>query len=237
MQANFLSGNSFARLRTSSVNRKPTPKTSLESPDASCRSCASRSEPSLVSSVVKRMPRSFCACCRPLNAESLKLLSPRPPMSNTSPTGNVPASGVAALSLAGWLHPATSWARTTSASSFRLAIEVSVGCGHRTRPAAQVEAAPAARLVDLGAAHHDAAAALHFPVGPVRGRPAHDADGKRLRNIFRDRQQLRHGLERPPAVVLVEPGDDDALAHAREFLAHVHEPGAQELALVDADHL
>src|SRR5215471_5518391 len=236
MQANFLSGNSFASARTSSVNRKPTPKISFDSPDASCRSCASRSEPSLVSSVLKRMPRSFCARTSPLYAESLKLLSPRPPMSNTRPTGN-PAADVLEASLAGGLHPAASWARTTSASRLRRAIEVSVGFGHRTRPAAQVEAAPAARLVDLGAAHHDAAAALHFSIRPVGGRAADDADRQRLGDVLGDRQQLRHGLERPPAVVLVEPGDDDALAHARELLAHVHELGAEELPLVDADHL
>src|SRR5262245_11195948 len=104
------------------------------------------------------MPSFCCASVSPANAASLKLLSPRPPMSNTRPTGNAVAADVAA-SFAGWLHPAAaSSARTTSAGGFRLAIEVSVGCGRRTRPATQVEAAPAARLVDLGAAHHDAAA-------------------------------------------------------------------------------
>src|ERR1041385_6054064 len=237
MHANFLSGNSFARLRTSSVNRKPTPKTSFESPEASWRSCASRSEPSLVSNVVKRMPSSFCASWRPLYAASLKLLSPRPPMSNTRPTGNSPVTGFDD-SCAGWLHPAAASSATRAATSdLRVAIMGSVGCGHRTRPAAQVEAAPAARLVDLGAAHHDAAAALHFSIGPIGGRAADDADRQRLGDVLGDRQQLRHGLERPPAVILVEPGDDDALAHARELLAHGHELGAEELPLVDADHL
>src|SRR6516162_6433909 len=197
MQANFLSGNSFASARTSSVNRKPTPNTSFESPEASCRSCASRSEPSLVSSVLKPTPRSFCARTRPLYAESLKLLSPRPPMPNTRPTGN-PAVDVLAESFPGELHPAASWARTTSASRLRRAIEVSVGFGHRTRPAAQVEAAPAARLVDLGSAHDDAAAALHFSIRAIGRRAADHADRQRLGDVLRDRQQLRHGLERPP---------------------------------------
>src|SRR6185503_4162710 len=237
MQANFFSGNSFASARTSSVNRKPTPMMSFESPEASWRSCASRSEPSLVSSVVKWMPSFCCASVSPANAASLKLLSPRPPMSNTSPTGNAAPAGVA-VSGAGLLHPAAAnSARTTSASGFRLAIEVSVGFGHRTRPAAQVEAAPAARLVDLGAAHHDAAAALHLAIRPVGGRAADDADRQRLRDVLGDREQLRHGLERLRLIVLVQPGDDDALAHARELLAHVHQLRAQELALVDADHL
>src|ERR1041385_4346165 len=188
MHANFLSGNSFARLRTSSVNRKPTPKTSFESPEASWRSCASRSEPSLVSNVVKRMPSSFCASWRPLYAASLKLLSPRPPMSNTRPTGNSPVTGFDD-SCAGWLHPAAASSATRAATSdLRLAIMVSVGCGHRTRPAAQVEAAPAARLVDLGAAHHDAAAALHFSIGPIGGRAADDADRQRLGDVLGDRR-------------------------------------------------
>src|SRR5262252_7375249 len=98
-------------------------------------------------------------------------------MSNTRPTGN-PAADVLDDSFAGGLHPAASWARTTSASRLRRAIEVSVGFGHRTRPAAQVEAAPAARLVDLGAAHHDAAAALHFSIGAIGWCTTDDANGK-----------------------------------------------------------
>ncbi|HEV2104710.1 MAG TPA: hypothetical protein VGU27_03210 [Candidatus Eisenbacteria bacterium] len=60
-----MSGNSFARLRMSSENRKPTPITSLAPPAASWRSCASRSEPSLVSSVLKRMPSARRALSRP----------------------------------------------------------------------------------------------------------------------------------------------------------------------------
>jgi len=52
MHANFWFGISFASALTSSVNRKPTPNTTFASPVASWRSCASRSEPSEVSSVV-----------------------------------------------------------------------------------------------------------------------------------------------------------------------------------------
>src|SRR2546428_377272 len=44
------------------------------------------------------------------------------------------------------------------------------------RPRAQVEAAPAARLVQLAAAHHHAPPALDLAVGAVRGGAAHHAD-------------------------------------------------------------
>ena len=41
---------------------------------------------------------------------------------------------------------------------------------------------------------------------------AHHADGARLGDVFGDRQQLRHRLERLAEVVLVEAGHDDAHA-------------------------
>src|SRR5262249_42051064 len=163
----------------------------------------------------------------------------RPPMSNTRPTGNAPPSAVGAGFCAVWLHPAaaSSASAANARASFRPGIEVSGGYGPGACPAAPVVTASAARPVDLGAAHDHAAAALDLSVGPVGRSAADHSDGERLRNVFRDREQLRHGLERPRQVVLVEPGHDDALAHAREFLAHAHQRGPQELALVDADDL
>src|ERR1041385_5690045 len=166
-------------------------------------------------------------------------------MSKTRPTGNAlllpPAAPSAPALPAGLLQlpAARASSRTTSTRGSGLGsrINASGGLGHRTCPAAQVEAAPAARLVDLGAAHDDAAALLHLAIGAVRRGSADDADRQRLRDVLRDREQLGHRVERPPEVVLVEPRDDHALAHLRELLAHADEPGPQELALVDADHL
>src|SRR5258708_6306745 len=161
-------------------------------------------------------------------------------MSNTSPTGNAvpPAADLGA----GLLHPAAASSRSAAsarANGGRLELRIGVprGVGRGSRPPAQVEAAPAARLVDLGAAHDDAAATLHLAVRAIGRCAAHDADGERLGDVFRDREQLRHGLERAAEVVLVEAGDDDALSHTREPLAHLHQPGAEELAFVDADDL
>src|SRR5262245_31407756 len=159
-------------------------------------------------------------------------------MSNTSPTGNAPAW--LADCLAGWLHPAAaSHASATNAraNDFRLGIGLSRWSGLGACPAAQVVTAPAASLVDLGAAHDDAAAPLHFSIRTVGGRTADDADRERLGDVFGDRQQLRHGLERPCEVILVQAGHDHPLAHAGQLLHHVHEALAQELALVDADDL
>src|SRR5262245_4471626 len=225
----------------SSVNRKPTPNTSFDSPAASWRICASRSEPSLVSSVVNETPSSCLARSSPAYAASLKLLSPRPPMSNTSPTGNASPAAVRSGALP---HPAaissdaaSSRAAAAGRTSGPVRMGLSRGFGRGARPATQVEAAAAAGLVDLRAAHDHAASALHFAVRAVGRRAAHDADGQRLGDVLGDREQLRHGLERAGLVVLVEPRHDHALAHARELLAHRHQLAAEELPLVDADDL
>ncbi len=70
------------------------------------------------------------------------------------------------------------------------------------------------------------------------GRGAADhADGERLGDVLGDRQQLRHRLERLAEIVLVEAGDDDALALIGERVADRRQLGIEELAFVDADDL
>src|SRR5205823_6397521 len=54
-------------------------------------------------------------------------------------------------------------------------------------------------------------------------------------DVFGDREQLRYWLERPAEVVLIEPGDDDALAAVRERVARRRQVQIEELPFVDAD--
>src|SRR5689334_4126951 len=75
-----------------------------------------------------------------------------------------------------------------------------------------VEAVPAARLVEPARANQHAFAARDQPLGMVRGIAANHADRECLRDVFGDGQQLRHRLERPPEVILVQTGNDDPLA-------------------------
>ena len=77
---------------------------------------------------------------------------------------------------------------------------------------------PAARLVGALGAEQHALAAGDEPLRVVGGIAADHADGERLGDVFGDRQQLRHRLERLAEVVLVEPGDDDALALSASVL-------------------
>ena len=56
----------------------------------------------------------------------------------------------------------------------------------------------------------------HEPLRVVGRVAAHHADRQRLGDVLGDRQQLRHRLERLAEVVLVEAGDDDALAAVGE---------------------
>ena len=104
-------------------------------------------------------------------------------------------------------------------------------------PAPQLVAAAAAGLVEVGSADHDAAGAAFLAVRSVRGVPAHHADRERLGDVLGDREELRHGIEGPPGIVLVEARDDHALPLAGEALAHLDQLGTEELPLVDADHL
>ena len=58
---------------------------------------------------------------------------------------------------------------------------------------------------------------------------------QRLGDVFGDRQQLRHRLERPAEIVLIQPGDDDALAAVRQRVAGRRQVRVEELPLVDPD--
>src|SRR6516225_1760247 len=241
-------GNSVASWRISSENRNPTPNTSWLPAAASWRSAASRSLPSPVSRVWTSTPSPVRARSRPAQAASLNDLSPRPPTSNTRPTlrrVGVPREAWSGACEAGgsarFPHPAARTATAARASAARMigrcGISSSGWCGVMTGAAAQLVAAAAARLVEIGAADQHAPAAAHLAVGAVGGATAHHADGEGLGDVLRDGEQVRHGLERPPRVVLVEPGHDHALAAARQALAHPHQVGTEELALVDADDL
>ena len=99
----------------------------------------------------------------------------------------------------------------------------------------RIEAVPAARLVEAGRADQHAIAAEHEALRVVRRIAADDADGQRLGDVFGDRQQLRHRLERTAQVVLIEPGDDDALAAVRQRVARRRQVRVEELPFVDAD--
>jgi len=105
------------------------------------------------------------------------------------------------------------------------------------REAPELVAAAAARLVEIDAADDHASGAALLAIGAVGGPPAHHADGERLGDVLGDGEQVRHGLEGAPRVVLIEAGDDDALAAPRQPLAHPDQVGPEELALVDADDL
>src|SRR5262245_6423673 len=216
----------------SSLNRKPTPNTIAASPVASWRICASRSAPSPLSSVVNWIPSSFCSRSSPAYAASLNDLSPRPPMSNTRPTWSgfaAPCGVVWACCSAFLPHPTSaSGARTATASATRARRRRILGIGSSplscdlrySNAASELMAAPAARLVDVGAADAHATATTHLAVGSVRRITAHDADRERFRDELGDREQLRHRLERLACVVLIESRDDHALAAVRERLAH-----------------
>src|SRR5690349_3408615 len=203
---------------------------------------ASRSVPSPVSIVATCTPSAFFALSSPAAAASLNDLSPRPPTSNTSPTLSAPAPFAPdAVWSAGFAHPAASSSRTASGASARAGRRNMISSGEcetrRPRAPPQLVAAAAAGLVQVGAAHDDAAGARDLAIRAIRRAAAHHADGQRLRDVLGDREQLRHGFERLARVVLVEPGDDHAFPAARELLAHAHQVGAEELAFVDADHL
>ena len=95
----------------------------------------------------------------------------------------------------------------------------------------------AARLVQAGRADQHAVAAGDEPLRVVGRVAADDADGERLGDVLGDRQQLRHRLERPAEVILIEPGDDHALAAIGERVARGRQVRVEELPFVDADDL
>src|SRR5512147_944686 len=151
-------------------------------------------------------------------------------MSNTSPTFSAEASPVAGGFSLG-AHPGTADSRAatrrppgTTRSRWRIQWRIGLSIGGTDRgglhPATQLPAAAAARLVEVRASHHHPAAFGDLAIGAVGRLAAHDTDGERLGDELRDREQLRHRLERLALVVLVEPRDDHPLAAARQLLDH-----------------
>ncbi len=92
-----------------------------------------------------------------------------------------------------------------------------------------------ARFVHAGRADEHAIRAAHQALRVVGGIAADDAYGQRLRDVFGNGEQLRHRFEGPTEIVLVEPGDDDALAAIREGIARRRQIRVEELPFVDAD--
>ena len=70
----------------------------------------------------------------------------------------------------------------------------------------------------------------------LAGLAASHADGQRLGDRFRDRQQVGYGCERTAHVVRVEAGDDDAFARVRQLVRDVDEPRSEEVRFIDADY-
>ncbi len=64
-----------------------------------------------------------------------------------------------------------------------------------------------------------------------------DADRERFRDVLGDRQQLGHRLERAPQIVLIEAGDNHALATIRQRIAGRRQIGVEKLPFVDPDDL
>ena len=95
----------------------------------------------------------------------------------------------------------------------------------------------AAGFVEARGANEDTFAALDEALGVIGRIAAHHADGERLGDVLGDGQQLRHRLERPSEVVLIEPGDDHPLAAVRKGVARCRQVRIEELPFVDADDL
>jgi hypothetical protein len=75
------------------------------------------------------------------------------------------------------------------------------------------------------------------PLRPVRRRTAADTDGKRFCDVFRDGQQLGHGIERPGAIVLIEPGNDHPLSLISHLIANLDQVEIKKLGFIDSDNL
>jgi hypothetical protein len=99
----------------------------------------------------------------------------------------------------------------------------------------RIETSTTPRLVRALRADEHALTARDEPLRVIGGRAADNADGEGLRDVLRDRQELRHRLERLAEIVLVEAGDDHALALIGERRAHRGQLLIEELPLVDPD--
>src|SRR5215472_5561301 len=97
-----------------------------------------------------------------------------------------------------------------------------------------LKAAAAASFIRSHSADDDQLIAFHQALGVNGGIATTNADGQQLGDFFGDGQETRHGLERAPAVVGVQAGDDDALAKIGEPGANIDHFIAKKLRLVDA---
>src|SRR5262245_17187487 len=101
----------------------------------------------------------------------------------------------------------------------------------------RLETKSAARFVLAVRADQQTIGVLDQPLGPIRGRAAAYADGKRFRDVLRDRKQLWQWIEWVPPEILIEAGDDNPLTGIRELVADFDKVYIEELSLVDTDHL
>jgi len=95
----------------------------------------------------------------------------------------------------------------------------------------------AARFVHPGGADQHAVAAGDQPLRVVRRIAADDADGQRLGDVFGNREELRHRLERTAQVVLIQTRDDHTFPAVRERVARGRQVRVEELPFVNPDDL
>src|SRR6516225_2558532 len=108
-----------------------------------------------------------------------------------------------------------------------------VGLFHSERGVG-LKAAAAASFIRSHSADDDQLLAFHQALGVNGGIATANADGQQFGNFFRNGQETRHGLERAPAVVGVQAGNDDALAKVGEPGANIHHFIAKKLRFVYA---
>jgi len=75
------------------------------------------------------------------------------------------------------------------------------------------------------------------PLRPVCRGTASNTDRESLCNVFRDGEQLGHGIERLCAIVLIEPGYDHPLSNIGHLVAHCDQVEIKKLSFINADNL
>jgi hypothetical protein len=101
----------------------------------------------------------------------------------------------------------------------------------------RLEAQSASRFIRPASADKEPVAVFDQSLRPIRGRPAANADCESFRDVFGHRQQLRHRIEWPAPVILVQPGNNDAFAGIRKSVAHRDEIHIEELAFIYSNDL
>jgi hypothetical protein len=99
-----------------------------------------------------------------------------------------------------------------------------------------IEATATARLVYVGCPDYHELIALDQTLGAICRAAAADADGERFGDIFGYRQQLWHGIEWLPPVILIEPGYDHTLSHVCQLVTDRDDLFVKKLRLVDSYH-